>query len=97
MKTLDAGSALGAAALVVSTAALLATHAPDINKVSESRAGTGVATDLRVAELSTAAMVLLAGGVGSFVAGAPWPILLALTAVGGSIAVYEAFLHFQRP
>jgi hypothetical protein len=97
MRTLDAGSALGAAALVVSTAALLATHAPDINKVSEAYAGSGVATDLRVAELSTAAMVLLAGGVGSYIAGAPWPILLALTAVGGSIAVYEACLYLRRP
>jgi hypothetical protein len=62
MKTLDAGSALGAVALVVSTAALLATHAPSVEDVSDASPGSGTAGDLRIAELSTAATVLLAGG-----------------------------------
>lgn len=95
-KGLDAGSALGAAALVISIAGMLASHAPDANKVSDSGPGTPVANDLRVAELTTAGTVLLAGTVGAFVAHAPWPLLLAVTAVGGSIAIYEGLLYWQR-
>ncbi|HUX68887.1 MAG TPA: hypothetical protein VMV41_00085 [Cellulomonadaceae bacterium] len=96
LRTLDAGSALGAAALVISAAALLSSHAPSVNAVSANEPGSGVSHDLRVAELSTAAMVLLAGGVGSYIAGASWPLLLSVTAVGGSIAIYEGLLYWQR-
>lgn len=96
LRTLDAGSALGAAALVISTAALLATHAPSVEKVSTSGPGSGVGSDLRVAELATGGMVILAGSVGAYIAGQSWPLLLALTAVGGSIAIYEGLLYWQR-
>lgn len=96
MKSLDTGSVLGAAALVVSVAGLLASHAPDVNKVSDSGPGSAVGNDLRVAELTTAGTVLLAGTVGAFAAHAVWPLLLAVTAVGGSIAIYEGLLYWQR-
>lgn len=96
MKSLDAGSALGAVALVISAASLLTSHAPDVNKVTANAPDSGVGHDLRVAELSTAAMVVLAGGVGSYIAGSTWPLMLSLTAVGGSIAIYEGLLYWQR-
>jgi hypothetical protein len=96
MKSLDAGSALGAVALVISAASLLSSRAPDVNKVTASAPGSGVGNDLRVAELTTAATVILAGGVGSYIAGSAWPLLLALTAVGGSIAIYEGLLYYDR-
>lgn len=93
---LNAGAALGAAALVVSGASLFATHAPALSKVRESHEGTQVADNLRVAELAAAAVVVLAGGVAAVTVREWWPMALAVATVGCAVGVYEVTLR-SRP
>lgn len=92
-RALDAGAALGAAALVVSGYSLFAQHAPDLADVHDSSPGSGVAGDLRRAELAAAAVVVVAGGVASVLMRERWPLLLSLTTVGAAIGVYEVSLR----
>lgn len=94
-RTLDAGAALGAGALIVSVGALVAQHAPGIAKVSDSEHGSEVAAELRVAELASAAVVVVAGGVAALLMGEWWPLLLTVGGVGATIAIYEAALAYR--
>ena len=94
-KGLEAGAALGATALVLSTASLLSTHAPTMPKVANTSPGSGTANDLRVAELSSAAMVIGAGAVGALIARDRWPLMLAAASVGIAIGVYELALYWR--
>lgn len=96
-RALDAGAALGAAALVVSGYSLFAQHAPGLADVHESRPGTRTASDLRVAELAAAGIVVVAGGVAAVLMREKWPLLLSLTSVGAAIAVYEVTLRKVPP
>lgn len=96
-RSLNAGAALGAAALVVSGASLLATHAPSLESVHKSAPGGGVADQLRVAELASASVLVLAGGIASVAVREWWPLLLTLATVGGAVAVYEVTLRARAP
>lgn len=93
---LDAGAALGAAAFAVSAAALLAQHAPGVAQVAGARPGDSVADDLRVAELTAGLTVLGATGAASVLLRAWWPLLLGVTVVGSSIAIYEGVLRWEN-
>jgi hypothetical protein len=95
-RALDAGAALGVAALVVSGAGLLAQHAPALSDVAAARPGSGTADDLRTAELATGVLVVTAGGVAAVAARAWWPFLLAAATVGIAVGVYEFTLYFDR-
>lgn len=90
---LEAGAALGAASIVLSGASLFAAHAPGFGKVRDSAPGSGTAAELRTAELSTGALVLAAGGTAALLMRQGWPFLVALVAVGASVAVYEVCLR----
>lgn len=92
---LDAGAALGAASLVLSSVALLNGRAPSLPKVANTGPDSGVAADLRLAELSAAGWVIGAGAVGAVIARAKWPLLLSVASVGIAIGVYEAALYWQ--
>jgi len=95
-KALDAGAALGVAALVVSGASLLATHAPALSAVKDAQPGSETAGDLRTAELATGVIVVGAGGIAAVGARAWWPFLLAVATVGVAIGVYECSLYYDR-
>lgn len=96
-RVLDAGAALGAAALVISGASLLAQHAPGLDDLHKGAPGQPVAHELRRAELAGGALVLLAGGVAAIAMREAWPLLLSLAAVGGAVAVYEVTLRTSPP
>lgn len=95
-RVLDAGAALGAAALVISGASLLAQHAPELDDVHKGAPGQPVAGELRRAELAAGTLVILAGGVASVAMREAWPLLLSFAAIGSAVAVYEVTLR-ARP
>lgn len=93
---LDAGAALGAAAFVVSVGGLVAAHAPGVAKVADASPGDDTSSDLRVAELASGGVVILAGGLAAGVLRQWWPLALSLAAVGGAVGIYEVLLRVQR-
>jgi hypothetical protein len=95
MRTLDTGAALGAASLVLSSVALMHGNAPSIAKVRNAEPGSGVASDLRLAELTSAAWVVGAGAIGAVLVRKTWPLMLSVAAVGLAVAVYEVNLHLR--
>jgi hypothetical protein len=92
---LDAGAALGAASLVISVGALLATHAPGINEVADSSPGTQLAGKLRTAELAAGALVVMAGATAALLMRETWPLYLSVAATGVAIGIYEVTLRHQ--
>jgi hypothetical protein len=92
---LETGAALGAASIVLSGAALLASHAPAVSKVRDASPDSSTAADLRTAELTAGTLVVSAGAVAAVLMRQSWPILVALATVGAAIAVYEATLHYE--
>jgi hypothetical protein len=90
---LEAGAALGAASIVLSGSSLLASHAPGVGKVRDASPGSGTADELRTAELASGGMVLAAGATAALLMRQAWPLLVAVVAVGASLAVYEALLR----
>lgn len=95
-KALDAGAAIGVAALVMSGASLLAAHAPALAAVKDATPGSDTAGDLRTAELATGVLVIGAGAIAAAGAKAWWPFLLAVATVGAAIGVYECALYYDR-
>lgn len=95
MRKLETGAALGAASIVLSGAALLASHAPALHKVRDASPDSDTASDLRLAELASGTLVVSAGAVAAVLMRQSWPILVALTTVGAAIAVYEVTLAYQ--
>jgi hypothetical protein len=93
---LDAGAALGAAALVVSVAGFMAQTAPGVADVAAAAPGTRTAEDLRLAELTTGSVVVGAGAVAGLLMRRWWPFLLTVAAVGGAMGLYECLLRYQH-
>jgi len=95
-KALDAGAALGVAALILSGVSMLSQHAPALTDVADASPNSTTATDLRTAELASAVFVVGAGAIAAVAARAWWPVLLAAAAVGTAVGVYEVTLYSQR-
>lgn len=82
--------------LVMQGVGMFSQHAPKIAEVRRSAPGSGVAADLRVAELEATAVMVLAGGAISAMSKTAIPLWLALATSATMVGIYEWVLH-QAP
>lgn len=79
--------------LVMQGVALFSNHAPKIGDVRRAAPGSGVAADLRVAELESVAVMVLAGTAVAAMSHTAGPLWLALATAATMVGIYEYVLR----
>lgn len=79
--------------LVMQGVGMFSAHAPKIADVRKAEPGSGVAADLRVAELEAVSVMVLAGTAIAAMSKTAIPLWLALATSATMVGIYEWVLH----